>query len=128
MSADITMLLALLMKNEDVWLKIPSQQLFDDVIVALKLVGVEYATQGGHQISIISLEDKRKREEDAARQLAQLQQYQAQMKIHEEMMKMTMLDADFLGKIMIDPPDPPKKNSFSDKIRSLMGRSTSGSS
>ena len=31
MHADTTILLALLMKNEDVWLKIPSQQLFDEV-------------------------------------------------------------------------------------------------
>ena len=128
MHADTTILLALLMKNEDVWLKIPSQQLFDDVIVAMKLVGVEFATQGGHQIQIISLEGKRKREEEAAKQLAQLQAYQAQMQIRKQMMEMSRLDADFLAKITLDPPDPPKKNSFSDKIRSLMGRSTSGSS
>ena len=126
MHADTTILLALLMKNEDVWLKIPSQQLFDDVIVAMKLVGLEFATQGGHQIQIISLEGKKKREEEAAKQLTELQAYLARVQNQKQTIRMNQRD--FLAKITLDPPDPPKKNSFSDKIKQLMGGSTSGSS
>lgn len=126
MHADTTILLALLMKNEDVWLKIPSQQLFDDVIVAMKLVGLEFATQGGHQIQIISLEGKKKREEEAAKQLTELQAYLARVQNQKQTIRMNQRD--FLAKITLDPPDPPKKNSFSDNIKQLMGRSTSGSS
>ena len=50
------------------------------------------------------------------------------MQIREQMIKMSRLDADFLAKITLDPPDPPKKNSFSDNIKQLMGGFTSGSS
>lgn len=123
--ADISILLAILMKNEDVWINIPSQELFDETITALKLIGIEYQQQGGHRIQIISLEGKRKREEEAAKQLAQLQAYQAQAKIHKQMM--TMLDSDVLAKIKFEP-DPPEKNSFSDKIKKLIKGSSSGSS
>ena len=91
---NIELLIAILMKNEDVFIKIPSQAIFDEACLALKLVGIEFDTRNGTGIQVISLEGKRKREKDAARQLAQLQQYKAQTKIHEQMMK--MVNTDFL--------------------------------
>lgn len=128
MHADTTMLLAILMKNEDIWLKIPSQQLFDDVILAMQLVGLEYATQGGFQIQVISLEGKRRREQEAAIQQAQYNAQMQQLQIRQQMLhNMSILDNEFLGKIKLDPPDIPKGNTLSDKIRKLIGGSSKGS-
>ena len=62
MQTDLAILIAVLMKNEDIWLKMPSQQIFDEVCLALKLVGIEFE-QNGFAIQVISLQYKHEKEQ-----------------------------------------------------------------
>lgn len=49
--------LALLMRNEDVWLNMPDQLTYDEAALSLGLTGIDYETSG-HAIKIVSKEAK----------------------------------------------------------------------
>lgn len=75
-SVDMTLVIALLMKNEDVWLKMPSQSIYDEVITALKVVGIDFE-ENGSAIQIISIEGKIKRLQQKLQQQLEFEKMQA---------------------------------------------------
>lgn len=77
MSLDITILVTLLMKNEDVWLKIPSEELYRQAVEAFKVMGIDIDMSEGHKIRVNSVEGIiKKRDEETKTELRRRQQAQ----------------------------------------------------
>lgn len=65
MSPDIALLVAVLMKNEDVWLKMPSEEVHQQLVEMFNLMGVNVSSSDGYKIRINSPEMIIKKRESA---------------------------------------------------------------
>ena len=87
-SVDMGILIALLMKNEDIWLKMPSQKVFDEICLAMELVGIEFEKKQ-NSIKVISLEGKIEKQKQMEAYKAQIKQSMLTPNINQ------MFDEDF---------------------------------
>lgn len=85
MSLDITILVALLMKNEDVWLKIPSEELYSQAVEAFKVMGIDIDMSEGHKIRVNSIEGIIKKRDAQTKAELQRQQQQVMLETRRRM-------------------------------------------
>lgn len=84
MSVDIALLIAILMKNEDVWLKIPSEELFNQAVEVLRMTGVNISTDGNCKLRINSPEMAEKVRQEQERRRLEQESLQTYLKTHME--------------------------------------------
>lgn len=112
MSPDIALLVAVLMKNEDVWLKMPSEEVRQQLAEMFKLMGVNISCSDGYKIRVNSPEMINKNREDAQkleveRQLL-VRRLEAMRKLHES----SANNWSQLAKINEEAQSPPEKSFF----------------
>lgn len=127
MAPDIALLVAVLMKNEDVWLKMPSEEVYQQLVEMFNLMGVNISCSDGYKIRINSPEMIIKNRENAKKLEVELQLLNKKRTIFErpeavrKIRDMAANDLTSIGQLAVisemEETPPPKKSFFGKLFR-----------